>query len=152
MWREVRREALRFGSGVVAGFDTDDRPVSARVEVRVDEPGRDLVLDDPGQIQAGPASILFHCHDERLWKLRSCLIIGTLRHAGCRWLFQPERFVPGMGIGGPISYVRLLVNGRRSAARYLAARGLARPEPAWGEIQELLRRAEVARPSHVPVE
>lgn len=64
-----------------------------------------------------------------------------LRHDG-RWLFEPDRFVPGMGTGGPLSYMRLLVNGRKSAARNLAARGVARPEAAWAEIQELVRRAE----------
>jgi len=142
MWREVRREALRFGWGVAAGFDSDGGPVSARVLVKVEEKGRVLVVDDPYPAQAGRASVLFHRHNDRLWKLRSCLTIGILRHEDGRWLFEPDRFVPGMGIGGPLSYLRLLVNGRKTAARYLAARGLARPEAAWGEIQELLRRAE----------
>lgn len=149
MWREVRREALRFGSGVVAGFDSHGRPVSVRVRVRIEEPERNLAVDDPHLVQVGPASVLFHRHDDRLWKLRSCLIIGTLRHEDGRWLFEPDRFVPGMGIGGPLSYVRLLVNGRRTAARYLAARGLARPEAAWGEIKELLRRADEGRSSDI---
>lgn len=142
MWHEVRREALRFGWGVVTGFDSDGMPVSARVGVKVEEPRRVLTVDDPYPAQAGRASVLFHRHDDRLWKLRSCLIIGTLSHDDGRWLFEPDRFVPGMGIGGPLSYMRLLVNGRKTAARYLAARGVARPEAAWGEIQELVRRAE----------
>lgn len=151
MWREVRREALRFGWGVVAGFDSDGRPVSARVGVKVEEPGRVLTMDDPYPAQVGQASVLFHRHDDRLWKLRSCLIIGILRHEDGRWLFEPDRFVPGMGIGGPLSYMRLLVNGRKTAARYLAARGLDRPEAAWGEILELVRRAEESRSSEAAV-
>ena len=142
MWHEVRREALRFRWGVVTGFDSDGLPVSTRVGVKVEGRGRVLAVDDPYPARAGQASVLFHRHDERLWKLRSCLIIGTLRHDGGRWLCEPDRFVPGMGIGGPLSYLRLLVNGRRAAARYLEARGVARPEAAWGEIQDLVRRAE----------
>ena len=151
MWHEVRREALRFGWGVVTGFDSDGMPVSARVGVKAEEPRQVLTVDDPYPAQAGRASVLFHRHDDRLWKLRSCLIIGILRHDDGRWLFEPDRFVPGMGIGGPLSYLRLLVNGRKTAARYLAARGLARPEAAWGEIVELVRRAEESRASEAAV-
>jgi hypothetical protein len=151
MWREVRREALRFGWGVLAGFDSDGGPVSARVGVEVEEPERALAVDDPYPAQVGRASVLFQRHDDRLWKLRSCLIVGTLRHDDGRWLFEPDRFVPGMGIGGPLSYMRLLVKGRKTAARYLAARGMARPEAAWGEILELVRRAEEDRSSEAAV-
>jgi len=40
-----------------------------------------------------------------------------------------------MGIGGLLSYVRFLINGRRTTTRYLRRRGLARPPVAWDEFQ-----------------
>lgn len=141
MWREIRREAARFRSGVVAGVGRDGTPVSARCGSRIDEGRGVLVIDDPYPVEAGKASLLYHRHDERLWKLRSCLIIGVLSRHGDEWLFQPERFVPGMGIGGPVSYVRLLVRGRTTASRYLRDRGLDRPPVAWQDIYELLEKA-----------
>lgn len=143
MWREVRREAARFRSGVVAGLGRDGGPVSARCGSRVDAVRRVLVIEDPYPVEAGKASLLYHRHDERLWKLRSCLITGWLSRHGGEWLFQPERFVPGMGIGGPLSYVRLLVRGRRTASQYLRERGLDRPPVAWQDIYELLDKAAV---------
>lgn len=148
MWREVRREAEHFRSGVVAGMGRDGRPVSARCGSRIDAVRGVLVLDDPYPVEPGKASLLYHRHDERLWKLRSCLITGVMNRHGGEWLFQPERFVPGMGIGGPVSYMRLLVRGRGTASRYLRERGLDRPAVAWQEVYQLLDKA-AADPSAV---
>lgn len=145
MWREVRREASRFSSGVISGKGEEGTPVSGRCSPRVDAHRRLLVLDgDPYPVLPGPAAILYHRHDDRLWKLRSCLITGTLTHVDGEWLFRPVRFIPGMGIGGALSYLRLLVNGRKNTSRYLAVHNLTRPQPAWEEIEQLLTRAQTS--------
>lgn len=85
-------------------------------------------------------------HDNRLWSLRSCLIAGTITKEDDQWLFRPARFTPGMGVGGPLSYIRLLVKGRRTTSRYLRARNLERPAAAWDEVTDLLSRSEAPQP------
>jgi hypothetical protein len=140
MWRDVKRESGRFETAILSTV-TEAGPTSLRCVVTADAARRVLVIDDPGDSHPGPASILYHRHDERLWKLRSCLIVGKLEESAGEWSFVPERFVPGMGVGGPLSYFRLIRKGRSTAARYLEHRGLARPEVAWDEIASLLDRA-----------
>lgn len=141
MWPDVARESAKFASGVLSGLGPNGTPVSVRCRPLVDAPRRLLVIEDPYPVSPGPASLLYHRHDERLWKLRSCLITGELTVEADLWILRPARFVPGMGVGGPLSYLRLLVNGRRTASRYLEARNLARPQPAWDEVMALLGRA-----------
>ncbi len=137
MWREVERESRRFETAVLSTVG-DGGPTSLRSVPTADPERRLLVIDDPGDSLAGPASLLYHRHDDRLWKLRSCLIVGRLEHRANECCFVPERFVPGMGVGGPLSYVRFLRKGRRTAARYLERRHLARPQVEWDEIASLL--------------
>ena len=150
MWREVRREASRFSSGVISGMGDEGTPVSGRCSPRVDVQRRLLVLDgDPHPVLPGPAAVLYHRHDDRLWRLRSCLMTGTLTHVDGEWLFGPVRFIPGMGIGGALSYLRLLVNGRKNTSRYLAVHSLTRPQPAWEEIEQLLARAQARSPTDI---
>ncbi|CAN5671560.1 hypothetical protein BH18ACT6_BH18ACT6_18540 [soil metagenome] len=140
-WREVRREAARFDSGVLSGLGPAGTPVSVRCSPRLDSERRVLLIDDPFPVVPGAASILFHRHDQRLWSLRSCLISGLLIAKGEQWIFRPRRFTPGIGVGGLGSYVRLLVNGRKATNRYLAAAGLPRPRAVWEDVEELLRLA-----------
>ncbi|HEY5685648.1 MAG TPA: hypothetical protein VIY70_09780 [Acidimicrobiia bacterium] len=143
MWRDVERESGRFDSAVLSTV-TESGPISVRCRATADPSRRILVIHDPGASRPGPASILYHRHDERLWKLRSCLIVGRLEESDSEWSFVAERFVPGMGVGGPLSYLRFLRKGRSTAARYLERRGLPRPEVAWDEIGLLLDRAASA--------
>lgn len=143
MWRDVERESGRFDSAVLSTV-TESGPISVRCRATADPRRRILVVHDPGASRPGPASILYHRHDERLWKLRSCLIVGRLEKSDSEWAFVAERFVPGMGVGGPLSYLRFLRKGRSTAARYLERRGLPRPEVAWDEIGLLLDRAASA--------
>lgn len=136
MWHEVERESRRFDTAVLSTM-SETGPISVRCVPAVARHGV-LTIDDPGDSVPGPASILYHRHDERLWKLRSCLITGRLEFGDGEWRFVPERFVPGMGIGGPLGYIHLLRRGRKNAARYLHRRNLPRPAVSWGEIASLL--------------
>ena len=145
MWREIRRETRRFDSAVLTMLNPDG-PVSTRCRPDLSPTQHTLlvgVVDDPWP---GPASILYHRHDDRLWKLRSCLILGQLRREVDDWLFVPERFVPGMGVGGVFSYIRFLRQGRRTATRYLRVRGLDRPTVEWDEVASLLEAAASEKP------
>ena len=145
MWREIQRESRRFDSAVLTTV-TPDGPISVRCHPKADTTRRVLEIHDPDDSMPGPASILYHRHDERLWKLRSCLILGQLGEDDDEWLFMPERLVPGMGVGGISSYIRFLRQGRRTATRYLEVRGLARPAVQWDEVASLLEVAASEKP------
>ncbi|MCC9074657.1 hypothetical protein FKZ61_000820 [Litorilinea aerophila] len=93
--------------------------------------------DDLG-LEPGPACLLCHRHDERLWNLKSFVVRGRLLHDKEGWAFTPEKFIPGMGIGGLWGYVRFVLTGRRNTRRYLAARGLPRPKVPWGDWSAVL--------------
>jgi hypothetical protein len=81
--------------------------------------------------------LLWHRHDERLWKLNSFAVRGQLLQDDRGWIIRPELFIPGVGIGGWRSYLRFLVHGRRTTRLYLERRGLPRPKFDWGEWDTL---------------
>ena len=135
MWAQIQRYLPEFDSAVLTGLDETRRPYSLRCSVRLADRALALTLSPHMPLQAGPASLLFHKHDERLWNLKSFLLRGPLVERKDDWRFRPETFVPGVGIGGLLSYVRFLVSGRRTTTRYLRQRGLARPQVAWDEFQ-----------------
>ncbi|OLT16439.1 hypothetical protein BJF78_14255 [Pseudonocardia sp. CNS-139] len=124
---------------VLGTRDDDGAPRLRRVRV-ADHEGLDLVLDLAGeQVAPGPASLLGHSHDENLWSLRNAVLLGGLDHSGGRWLFRPTRVAGGAESGSPVAQVRALRAWRRSAAAYLARRGLSRPRVAWAEFEEIKR-------------
>ncbi|MGI8576129.1 MAG: hypothetical protein ACR2MA_12575 [Egibacteraceae bacterium] len=143
MWHEIERYVPSFPDAVLSAVDNSGYPVSVRCRPRLDAHREVLLLDtDPfiGGVE-GPASMLFHTHDERLVKMRSCVLRGSLREEGDRWCFQPSSFIPGQGLGLFRGYVRLLRQGRANSRRYLARRRLTAPAVPWEEIRALMRRA-----------
>ncbi len=147
MWAEINRYLPRFKSAVLSGLEAEGRPFSLRCRPQPDGAGG-LRLELPAYVplEAGPASLLCHSHNENLWNLLSFVLRGQLEKEGQAWVFRPEQFIPGAGIGGLISYVRFLRDGRRTTRRYLEKRGLDRPRVPWQEMQEIfdLARREVA--------
>ena len=137
MWSEIERYMPEFKSGVLTGLDTDGRPFSLRCQAELDSQSETLRLDLPESVdlESGPASLLFHKHDENLWQLLSFAIRGDLERVGERWIFQPQDFIPGVGIGGLSSYLRFLIKGRKTTKQYMQKRGLERPKVPWDEWQ-----------------
>jgi prepilin-type N-terminal cleavage/methylation domain-containing protein len=90
---------------------------------RIDPFERVLPVEIPGgtPVQPGPASLLCHRHDENLWNLKSLLVRGTLTRGGGGWIFRPERFVPGAGIGGPMAILTPGYRRRTASASRCAA-------------------------------
>lgn len=146
MWAKILRYLPEFESGVLTGLDSEGRPLSVRCRPQPDpEAGvLRLALPEALAIQAGPACLLFHRHDERLWNLLSFVVRGALACDGGGWVVRPARFVSGVGIGGLMSYVHFLVDGRRTTTHYLRQRGLARPRIAWQEWLAIIDRAKRA--------
>ncbi|MDP8958415.1 MAG: hypothetical protein M3N51_04270 [Actinomycetota bacterium] len=127
-----------FPSAVLTFVDESGYPFSLRV--RVEPAGEEVrvVVPEGVEVRPGPAGLLCHSHDEELWNQKSFSARGRLsRSEG--WLFSPERHVEGLGKGGWVRLVRLMLQGRRRAEAYLAARGLERPAIAWEELDAVKR-------------
>jgi hypothetical protein len=142
MWPEILRRLPRFASAVLTGLDASGDPVSIRCRPAVDRQARVLKVAVPeglGMVP-GPAGLLCHQHDDELWGLKSFLLRGTLERTGHGWVFRPRQLVQGMDTT-PVSNLRLLRNGRRTAKRYLAARGLRRPRIPWDHYAQLKDQA-----------
>jgi hypothetical protein len=142
MWPEVVKRLPRFSSAVLTGLDASGDPVSLRCQPTLDHQAqvlRLMVPDGLGMVP-GPAGLLCHRHDEQLWGLKSFLLRGGLERTGHGWVFRPRQLVRGMDTT-PVSNLRVLRNGRRTAKRYLAARGLPRPTIPWEHYTELKDQA-----------
>lgn len=153
MWDEIVRLLPGFEDAVLTGLDAEGYPYGVRVRPRVDPTRQVLRVPLPAYatVQAGPASLLCHAHDEDLWNLRSFLVRGVLRREEGGWAFEPRAFVPGAGVGGPMGLVRFVRGSRQNAERYLKKRGLARPSIPWNRINEIKAQAQQdRRPSVVP--
>jgi hypothetical protein len=138
MWGEIARRLPRFSSAVLTGLDYGGDPVSVRCQPTLDHQAQVLrvVVPDGLGIVPGPAGLLCHRHDDQLWGLRSFLLRGSLERTGHDWVFRPGQLVRGMDTT-PVSNLRLLRDGRRTAKRYLAARGLPRPTIPWEHYAQL---------------
>ena len=141
MWTEAVGALARFDDAVLSGVGPDGYPVSVRVRPRPDHGRRLLVLPDelPAAFVAGPASLLCHSHDRRLWNLRSFLIRGGLEQSVHGWVLRPVALVPGTGMAGALGDIRAFIAARRRAGRYLARRGLQRPAVPWRDLRALRR-------------
>jgi hypothetical protein len=124
-----------FSSVVVTGTDPDGYPASFRCRPEKDPAGV-LRLDVPAWagLAPGPASVMAHSHNEQLWDLRGFVAKGTLEASGEGLVFRPLTFTRTAG-GPPLDTLRFIRACRRTAARYLARRGLARPAVPWDTIK-----------------
>ena len=139
MWGEIRRYLRNYPSAVLTGLDAAGWPFSLRCQPDIDEQAQVLRLRLPNtaELVKGPASILCHSHNLFLWNLRSFLVRGTIERVGGWWLFRPERFVPGIGVGGVPGMIRFATSKRRTAKLYLKQRGLARPRIPWAQLRAI---------------
>ncbi|TQN43973.1 pyridoxamine 5'-phosphate oxidase [Blastococcus colisei] len=131
-------ELAAYPSAVLATRTDDGMPSLQRARVTGPGAAGRLRLDVPPDesLREGPASLLAHGHDERLWSLRSVVVTGELIATDV-WTFQPERVVDGAGAVGPFALVREIRRLRRAAAGYLEKRSLPRPDVAWNGIRAL---------------
>src|SRR5438094_882171 len=104
MRNEIGKHLRGFRSAVLTGLDRDGYPASVRCVPRFDVVRHLIDVDVPTGVglRPGPACLLCHRHDERLWNLKSFVARGTLEQDDRGWHLRPTQFVPGMGIGGPL--------------------------------------------------
>jgi len=134
MWAEIEKNLTIFETGVLSVTNRDGYPYSVRCRSLWDRAAGVLRLDlaEGGAIEPGPASLLFHSHNEELWNLKVFLLRGTVEAADGGPVFRPERPVTGTGLSAA---ARMLVGARKAATAYLKKRGLERPPIPWDEIE-----------------
>lgn len=141
MWAELVRQLQHYPTAVLTMTDHAGYPLSIRCHPQIDKDAQALriaLAPGIGAMRQGPASLLCHAHNEKLWRLRNLLVRGTIELAPNTvdtWLFLPRRLIRGQS-RSPIYFVRTLVASRRTARRYLAFRGVSRPSIPWRLIHE----------------
>lgn len=145
MWDEIVNNLSNFSSAVLNGIDANGYPFSMRCKPQLDEARQALLIDNAGgvPIQPGAAGLLCHSHNEQLWDLKAFLLLGALEATPGGWLFRPEKFLPGQGMGGFAGQMRQLRKSQAETKNYLEKRRLPRPKVRWDEIDEL--KAEIKR-------
>jgi hypothetical protein len=142
VWAEAAKALAAFPEVVVTAVDADGYPVSIRQTVgRYDaQTGHMPVVWPPDlAITDGPATVLGHYHDEKLWNLKAMQIKGRLERRDGDWVFISTAFTPPSGM--LVAFWRFSKNGRAAGRRYLDKRGLTAPAVNWDAIDELQRRA-----------
>lgn len=136
-----------FPEGVVTAIDPDGYPVSVRQNLlSYDATTGEMYVSWPDgvAVAAGPANLLCHSHDERLWNIRALQIKGRLERRGGDWVFI------GTAVTPPANMVVVLWRAARSnraaGQRYLEKRGLPRPQVNWAAIKEMHRRVRLEQP------
>ena len=141
MWAEAAKWLNKFDEAVLTVLDSDGYPGSVRVDARAYDPVTgELPSAVPDALRAveGPANLLCHYHDEKLWKLNAITIKGRLENRNGSWVFATTSF------NAPSKLAMLsFIKGVRSAGqKYLDKRGLDRPEVDWAAAKEIQRRAK----------
>lgn len=142
MWDEAAKWLDKFPEAVLNAIDRDGYPVSYRVSTSAynKASGELPVPPPPGAVDVaeGPASLLCHSHDEKMWNLQLVTVIGALDRRDGAWIFLTESFTPPSKLA-VMAFVRSM---RRTAKRYLDKRGLTRPQVNWSAIKEVQQRAK----------
>ena len=143
MWTEIEKYHPLFESAVLNASDGEGYPYSVRCRPQLVRPAGILRIDFAGgtDVQAGPASLLYHSHDQELWNQKIFLLRGRLEEGGDGHVFRPEKFVPSIGTGGPLGTMRMVLGVRKATAAYLNKRNLERPRIPWAEIADLKKES-----------
>ncbi len=116
MWTEAAKWLGKFEEAVLTVTDGDGYPASVRVVTRTYDTGtgelRVMPTDALHAIE-GPANLLCHSHDEKLWNLQMITIKGTLEKRVDAWIFKSKSFEPPSKLA-VLDFVR---RARRSAQR-----------------------------------
>lgn len=144
MSAEAAKWLGKFDEAVLTVFDADGYPLSVRVNTRAysAETGRlPVALPDVLGAVEGPANLLCHYHDEKLWKLKAVQVRGRLEKRNDEWNFVTTSFTPPSKL-----QLFVFLKGTGTAAqKYLDRRGLKRPEVNWDGVNEIKRRVSDAK-------
>lgn len=144
MSAEAAKWLKKFDEAVLTALDADGYPLSVRVKTRVysGDTGRlPVALPDVLGAAEGPANLLCHYHDEKLWKLKAFQVRGRLEKRDGEWDFVTTSFTPPSKL-----QLFVFLKGTGTAAqKYLDRRGLKRPDVNWESVNEIKRRVSDAK-------
>lgn len=146
MWARAAKELAKFPSAVVTAVGVGGYPVSVRVPTsRYNAGTGELPVVWPAElpVAAGPAVVLCHYHDEKLWNITTMQIKGRMEQRGGGWAFVSTGFTPPAPM--LIAFLQWARTSRAVGARYLAKRHLAKPKVNWDAVAQIRDRARQAR-------
>ena len=141
MWAEAAKWLGKFDETVLTGLDADGYAVSIRVDpAKYDATAGTLPAVFPTglNVVAGPANLLSHSHDDKMWHLNMIQVKGRLERRGDNWIFQSTKF----DAPAKLAFVKFLRGNSAAAQKYLDRRGLKRPPVNWTAVKEVQRRAK----------
>jgi hypothetical protein len=142
VWAEAATWLGTFDEAVLTVLGADGYPVSVRVDPRTYDAATGLMPaplpDELGALEAGPANLLCHYHDERMWKIRTVHVKGRLEKRDGAWVFASTSF----SAPSRLQVFSFVTGARTSAQKYLDKRGLKRPAVNWTAIKDIQRRAK----------
>ena len=144
MSAEAAKWLGKFDEAVLTVLDADGYPLSVRVDTRTynAETGRlPAALPDTLRAAEGPAGLLCHYHDEKMWKLKAIQVKGRLEKRNGEWDFVTTSFTPP----SKLALFAFLKGTGTAAQKYLDRRGLKRPEVNWDSVNEIKRRVSEKR-------
>jgi hypothetical protein len=144
VWAEAAKWLGKFDEAVLTVLDADGYPASVRVATRTYDTatGRlPATLPDVLRPIEGPANLLCHYHDEKMWNLKAIQVKGRLEKRDCEWDFVTTSFNPP----SKLALFAFLKSTRTAAQKYLDRRGLKRPEVNWVAVNEIKRRVSDAK-------
>lgn len=144
MWTEAAQWLGKFDEAVLTALDADGYPVSIRIDPRnYDATTGTLPATFPSALRAtaGPANLMSHSHDEKMWHLNAIQIKGRLESRDGGWVFQSTNF----DAPSKLAFIQFLANTRTGGQKYLDKRGLPHPAINWAAIKEIQRRGSARR-------
>ena len=97
MWKRAKKDLGKYPEVVVNAKDAEGRGVSVRQRTVVfDEATGTLPVSLPSTLGVvpGPATVLGHFHDEKVWNMHSMSIKGALEQRAGQWVFVASSYRP----------------------------------------------------------
>jgi hypothetical protein len=144
MWAEAAKWLAKFPDVVVTALDEDGYPISVREATSAYDAAigeLPVRLAETLRPTEGPAGLLCHRHDEKLWNQSAIQVKGSLLRREDDWLFVSSAFTPPSRLAA----VQTIKRVRASSDRYLAKRGLEPPVVNWTSVADIWRRARSAQ-------
>jgi hypothetical protein len=144
VWAEAAQWLGKFDEAVLTGLDADGYPVSIRVDPTTYNASTGSLpapLPSALRVVEGPANLLCHSHDEKMWHLNAIHVKGRLESRDGAWVFQSTNF----DAPSRLVFFQFLANARRAGQKYLDKRGLQRPPINWSAVKEIQRRVSGKR-------
>lgn len=139
MWSEAAKRLADYREAIVTALDPEGYPASIRQPApRYDPATGEFTVEWPSglAVSEGPAVVLCHSHDEKLWNIRQLQIKGRLERRDDRLVFLSTGFrapaASQLGI-----FLRLARDMRKAGKRYLDRRGLKKPIVNWRALNAL---------------